>query len=454
MKLIIDNVRTVITDINDKERKEIKGILTKKDPRTGFRMGSFDANRIKSEKFYYENKAGILFFTGLLSSVKPIIANKISSIENKIVTYNYQNKEYDYDELRSYFNPNFKYVDHQIRALKEMLNRTKGIVKATTSAGKTEIIIAFLKLSGLKSIVIAPKVDLANQLATRIKKAGLEVGIMTGSNKSYNNEQICVSTPQMALALADRNFDCIILDECHHASSKTYQDFLKSTKAKIMFGFSATPDTNEFDFFKIKQFLGNIVVEIGAEELVENGVIVYPEISFIPISQFNTSDWPTANDICIINNDVRNNKIKELCEESEKPVLILIRNIEHGETLNSMVDNSIFLSGRDDTEFRKDLFEKYENKEVDVLIGTIGVLSEGISLNSIRTLIYAAGGKSDIITVQALGRALRTKPGKNKVTVFDFADIGNKFCERHSIQRMKIYKEVGFPSKILKEDKR
>lgn len=450
MKLIINNVRCVLTDLTATERSDIKKILSKKDPRTGFVRGKFRADRVSTEKFYFENKAGILFFTGLLPNLQALLRDRITSVENNIKSFDYQKKDYEYNELRKYFNPNFKYVDHQIRALSEMLKRTKGVVKATTSAGKTEILIAFLKITGLKTLVVGPKVDLVNQLHSRIVNSGLEAGLMTGGKKSYNDEQICVATPQMALALADRDFDCIILDECHHVCSKTYQDFLKSTKANVIFGFSATPDTNEVDWLKIKQFCGSIITEINADELVEHGVIVYPEIKFVPIKQFNTKDWPSANEICIIKNEERNERIRELCENSESPALILIRNIEHGEELNRIIPDSVFLSGRDNNDVRKDVFDRYEKEEVKILIGTYGILSEGISLNSIKTLIIAGGGKSDIQTTQALGRALRSKPGKEKATVFDFFDAGNKYAEKHSLQRAKIYKEIGFPVHIEK----
>ena len=174
----------------------------------------------------------------------------------------------------------------------------------------------------------------------------------------------------------------------------------------------------DVDWLKIKQFCGGIITEIKAQELVEHEVIVYPEINFVPMNQFNTLDWPSANDQCIVHNEERNLKIVELCEKSEKPALILIRNIEHGEELNKLIPDSVFLSGRDDTKFRDEIFKKYENNSVDVLIGTYGILSEGISLNSIKTLIIAGGGKSDIQTVQALGRALRSKSGKTKAEIF------------------------------------
>ena len=450
MKLILDNIRCILTDLTQSERNDIKSFLSKKDPRTGFIRGKFKAERVKTEKYYLENKAGILFFTGLLKDLEPFIKGRVTSVENKIQSFSYQ-REYTYEELRPFLNPNFKYVDHQIRALQGMLKRTKGVIKATTSAGKTDLFLAFCKITKMKIMIIAPKVDLANQIYERAKFAGLEAGIMTGSKKSYNNEQICVSTPQMALALSDRDFDCVIIDECHHASSKTYQDFLKKTKAKIIFGFSATPDTNEVDWLKIKQFCGGIIAEINAQELMKHNVITYPEIKFIPIKQFNTLDWTSANDQCIVHNEERNLKIAELCEKSDKPVLVLIRNIEHGEILNALIPDSVFLSGRDDTKFRDETLKKFGAKEISVLIGTYQVLGEGISVNAIRTLIICMGGKSDVVSTQALGRVLRKEEGKEKATVYEFFDIGNKYTEKHSMQRAKIYKQVGFPIQMEKQ---
>lgn len=450
MKLIIDNIRCILTELTTQERNDVKSFLSKKDKRTGFVRGSFKADRVKTEKYYFENKAGILFFTGLLKDLSPLIKGRVTSVENKITTFPYQ-REYTYEEIRPYFNPSFEHVEHQVRALQEMLKRNKGTIKAVTSSGKTEMFMAFCKITDLKVMIVAPKVDLANQIFSRAQKYGLEAGLMTGVKKLYKDEKVCVCTPQMALALSDRDFDCVIIDECHHAASKTYQDFLKNTKARVIYGFSATPDTNEIDWLKIKQFCGGIITEVKAEELLEHNVIVYPEINFIPIKQYNTNDWPSANDVCIVHNEERNQKIVELCEKAEKPVLVLIKNIEHGEELNRLIPDSIFLSGRDDNELRSDVFQQYEDKQIPALIGTLGILSEGVSLNSIRTLIIAGGGKSEIMAAQSLGRALRRDgESKQKATVYEFYDLGNKFTEKHSMQRAKIYKEIGFPVNIEK----
>ena len=41
--------------------------------------------------------------------------------------------------------------------------------------------------------------------------------------------------------------------------------------------------------------------------------------------------------------------------------------------------------------------------------------------------------------------------GKEKATVYEFFDIGNKYTEKHSLQRAKIYKQVGFPIHMEKQ---
>ena len=67
-----------------------------------------------------------------------------------------------------------------------MLKRTNGIIKATTSKRKREILIAFLKLTKIKTLIIVPKVNLANQTRERIISENLEFGIVTGACKKYS----------------------------------------------------------------------------------------------------------------------------------------------------------------------------------------------------------------------------------------------------------------------------
>ena len=78
-------------------------------------------------------------------------------------------------------------------------------------------------------------------------------------------------------------------------------------------------------------------------------------------------------------------------------------------------------------------------------------MDEGVDIVSINALIMAAGGKSQITTLQRIGRGLRHKKGENTLLVLDFLDKTNSYLEYHSKRRMKICKDEGFKIILLKE---
>jgi hypothetical protein len=143
MKLIISNKISSIIDPTKEVIDLFKNFFTLKDERKAFVKSNdpskrFNNKKIESVKFYYFIDNKIVFFSGLLVDVlKTIKKNNIKiDIDNRLVSLEYQGKDYSDEELRKYFNPNFTYVDHQIRALKKMLKSYGGIIKATTSSGK------------------------------------------------------------------------------------------------------------------------------------------------------------------------------------------------------------------------------------------------------------------------------------------------------------------------------
>jgi len=219
---------------------------------------------------------------------------------------------------------------------------------------------------------------------------------------------------------------------------------LKALPLPLRFGFSASPVCGDkYKFAKIRQYLGDVIYKVDIGEMIENEVIAKPKIAFIESSAHDTLDWSTAYNDCIVHNIHRNTKIKELVEKHNLPTMILIRIIEHGQQLENDIPGSVFISGIDDALYRKEVIEKFENEEIKVIISS-GIFNEGISINAIKLLIIASGGKSKIETIQKIGRGLRVRPDKTEVIVYDFYDRGNYFTERHSRMREKIYRRTGF----------
>lgn len=450
MKLHIDDKRIGILPENKLEKTEIKSAFTYQDMKNAFAGGKFDIKKIK-KVFLGENKKGFIFLaSGFLHELLELAKSSsfgISEIRDKRTRFSFQKKDYSREALSEYFP--FSYNQHQVDALRKMLKTSYGIIKSATGSGKAEILIAFIKETQLPTLVLVNKVGLCDQLAERAVEAGLEAGIWHGKSKTTGKVQF--ATIQSVKSLPSlTSFSCLILDEVHHASSKSFQEFLSSSSYPIRFGFSATPNKGDaYTFALIRQYMGKIIYEVETETMIENNVIALPKIVFIPVDCPPTLDWQSAYEQGIINNHERNMKIADLVERHDEPTLILIKDVKHkqGELIKNTIEENThkkveYIHGSSKGD-RNQVIKDFEAGEIDVIVAT-NILNEGISIKSIRVLINASGGKSKVENLQKLGRGTRIMHDKAEVKIYDFYDRGNKFTERHSEQREYIYKKEGF----------
>lgn len=433
----------MLSNLSKKDKALFKGCFTFDDATGAFnKAGEFDERKIKKVRLFTENDDKLLFYSGFLKEILEII--KDLKLPAEIVDKRIKLDKVE-EDLRSFFPEEFSYTEHQEDALEAMLRTNCGIIKAPTSSGKSSIIIAYLKATNMKALILVSKVDLANQLYRNLKDAGLDTGLYTG--KSAKDGKIVVATILSAKKVPYLStFPLVIVDEAHHASSNSYQNFFKENPFNFRFGFSATPEgTEKFKWALTRQFLGSILYEVDAQILMENKVLAKPTIYLINHDCRATLDWVTAYEINIIRDDERNHMIRKLVEEYEVPTLIIVRYIEHGEQLNRIIDDSVFLSGSTPIEDRQQAIKDFEKGKIKTIIAT-SIFNEGISINAIQLLVIASAGKSDVEVAQRLGRSLRIDPkrGKYEVDVYDFYDRGNKFTERHARQRIRIYRKSGF----------
>lgn len=450
MKIQIDDKFLILIFEDKREEVIIKDAFTFQDNSKVFTGGSYNPRFIKKICFVKKIKKYSFLYSGFLQDLLSIVKQngiKVSEIRDKRTKFDYQKKDYTDKQLEKLF-PKFDYIEHQIKALRAMLKTNIGIVDAPTSSGKSELMIAFIKFIKVPTLILVNRVNLALQMKDRILKNGIKkVGVVYGG--ANEDGDVVIATIGSVKKIPNlHKFKILLLDEVHRAQAKQFQDFLKEAPYPIRFGFSATPNSGDkYKWALIRQHVGNVIFKVGTEELIENKVIALPKIEFIEIDCFPTMDWPSANLRCIVYNDYRNNKIKELVDKHKVPTLILIRNIEHGEHLNEIIAGSIFVSGVDDALKRKKIIDDFENGELNVIISS-NIFNEGISINAIRLLIIASGGKSKIETIQKLGRGLRVTEDKKEVLVYDFTDRGNKFTERHSQRRKNIYRKCGFETQM------
>jgi superfamily II DNA or RNA helicase len=405
--------------------------------------GRFDKTKIIKKKFLrIKSEIGILpigFLSDLINYLKE--NNLEYDIEDDRKFYKIETTDIEIKNCLGYL----ELYNYQVDAIISCLMNKNGIVKLPTGSGKTEIFLALCKLMNKKTLILFSRIDLARQTLRRSKKAGLDAGIVQG-NEVDEDHKIIMCTIQSSNKLKDE-YDIVIIDEVHNAKSNQYQKLLKKKNFLYRFGFSATPFANgvqkKLGNNYIKRYIGDIIYVLPSTELIEMKKIAKPKIKFITIEGFIQGDsWFEIENKGIINNQKRNSLIAELCNNKEKSV-VLIKKIEHGYLLQSMIKDSIFLYGDTAPELKQEAINDFENGGNKTIIAST-IFDEGINIKSIKNLILAGGGKSQRKVIQRLGRGLRITENKSEVNIYDFYDKANCMLEKHSKERLKFYKKEGF----------
>lgn len=354
--------------------------------------------------------------------------------------------------------------DYQEQAISSMLYWKRGIILLPTGSGKTLTFLSFLlHYPEARTLIIAHTQDLLKQTYDRAKEMFPgEVGMWGGGVKDSN--RITIATIQtlnkmwhMSYSELHDDTDILIVDECHHFQhfDGAYSKFFYQCPAPFRFGFTATLPRTEEGLMCIKGHMGEVIYQKSQIELSESKILAKVKIRQRMIPPTNVTDIRKYQDIydrCIINNRTRHRIILEEANNfvvKEKGiVLILVTRIDHGNQLYFLAQKLFpamrteFIWGQTEMETRSSLKEAFNKKEIDCVIST--VFGEGVDIPNLSHIINASGGKSEIKTIQNIGRGLRKPPGKEFVILLDFFDKSNPYLISHYGQRISTYFQEGW----------
>jgi superfamily II DNA or RNA helicase len=176
------------------------------------------------------------------------------------------------------------------------------------------------------------------------------------------------------------------------------------------------------------------------KEAVANSYIVPVEAFSIGVTKKENDcySWSQVYSQLVVHNDARNKLIGALLERLDSlalPTLCLIKEIAHGSLLSGLTGIP-FANGQDDES--RDYIRQFNNGGIKALIGTVGVLGEGIDTRPAEYIIIAGLGKAKSAFMQNVGRGLRKYPGKDSAKVIIFKDSSHKFTLRHYKAQEKI----------------
>jgi superfamily II DNA or RNA helicase len=363
----------------------------------------------------------------------------------------------------SYSFEGITYYHYQDKTISTMLKKQRGVIKAPTAAGKTIIMAGLIKaLAPRKMILLFNAKQLLTQTYDFLKSIKINNLGMCFS-EGYIPGDIMLCTVQSIEKVLDTHLDSevLMIDECHEFSTgKTTVAAMQSfPNANYRYGFTATPPSQKISAFNLEGGLGPTHTVATTDQLVKEGKLTKPIIQIIdrPYTAENEDENDSYLDIYdkyIVNNKDRNNTIKDIINDiknkNEKArILILTKSLDHGRTLENLLGgNCEFLQGCDSIGERYEAISRFRgHRKSSVLIGT-KILQTGINIEEITHFVNARGMKSEIATLQALGRALRKHDSKEEVFVYDFMDK-EKYIKSHSEEREKHYRAEGHKVTII-----
>lgn len=241
------------------------------------------------------------------------------------------------------------------------------------------------------------------------------------------------------------DFSYLVIDECHHASAKSYTKILGYFKTKFTLGLTATPERADGE--DLLEVFQDFAHKLDIKEAVETGVLcpvrcirvkTNIDMSDVRINGFKYNSLDLEQTIMIPD---RNNLIVNTYLEyaNGKSTVIFCTSVNHANQIASLLrDKGVMaqsVSGSTKTSERNQILQDYQKKEIQVLCAC-DLLNEGWDSPITEVLFMARPTMSKTIYMQQLGRGMRTCEGKECLFVFDFVDNANMFNCPYSLHRL------------------
>lgn len=349
----------------------------------------------------------------------------------------------------------FELREHQEEALARLIKmreagKTIALVQGATGSGKSAIGVLDAKQVGKRVLFLAHTKELVEQGSANFERlwSDVSVGRFYESFHDTDTFVVCGSIQSITRNLDQfkpDDFAYLIIDECHHASAKSYTKILSYFRPKFTLGLTATPE--RADGADLLEVFQTVAHKLDIKDAVENGVLcpvrcirvkTNIDMSDVRINGFKYNALDLEQTIMIPD---RNRLIVDTYMEyaQGKSTVIFCTSVNHAEIIAKMLQErgvkAEAVSGGTSTAVRKQILKQYADKEIQVLCAC-DLLNEGWDSPITEVLFMARPTMSKVIYAQQLGRGMRTHDGKEFLMVFDFVDNANMFNCPYSLHRL------------------
>jgi superfamily II DNA or RNA helicase len=322
----------------------------------------------------------------------------------------------------------------------QWVDRRSVLAQLPTGGGKSVLFGAVAKgatLQGSRVLVIAHREELITQgarhLAHWCDSSMGSIGIVKNGYPLHPERPIQVASVQSLTgrrsALGD--FGLVVVDEAHHATSKTYLAALESCPNARILGLTATP--HRLDGKGFDDIFDDLVTGISTAELIEQGYLSKFKYFADPSpmvtagartisGDFSASDIARAND----SGQLSGNLIASYRRyASGLRCVVFAINCEHSQDIAAAYNQAnipaAHLDANSPKEYRRSTLEAFKRGEIKVLCN-VGLLEEGVDIPALEAVQIARPTKSLTKYLQICGRVLRTAEGKENAIIIDHTE--------------------------------
>lgn len=441
MQLHIGSTNSVLLTDNSEVLEALDSIYTIPYPGAQFILKK--KKNWDGKKHFFNPKTG-MFRTGLVPRVLRNL-EKISITPEIQYHTKLNNITFQTGLLEKY-----KLFPDQEKLIEQLLAAGRGICESPTGSGKSVImayLIALWNSMGKNRIyVFTARKQLVSQLYKFFDSCLPNVGIAHGEEYKRGSTMVASIGSFSKVISFEEQPDLILVDEIHEFSGgKTSLSNIETIDCYHKFGFTATVPTDKFARLTVEGAFGSVITGETTQSLTAKGRIPVAKINLYRCKHEkyrDTNSYLETYQKKIVKNRERNNLICSvvnsiISSNRDAKILLLVKELAHIEELQKLIPDSIVIQGSDDIQERYTKIKKFL-KSKNVIIGTT-VMQTGVNIPELTDLINARGLRSEIPTIQALGRMLR---GDHPVTIHDFIDEC-EFLGKHSRERIEAYKQEG-----------
>ena len=369
--------------------------------------------------------------------------------------------------------------EEQLAAINALLMHSNGVLHATTAFGKTVTAAAIIARKKVSTLILVHSKALLAQWHERLteflnidyveppvpKKRGRRkkfsaIGCLDSTGNSLHGIvdialiQSCLDGDSVKPFV--ENYGMVIVDECHHVSSVTFENVLKSIKAHVVYGLTATPIRKDGHQPIIFMQCGSIRFSSDAKSQIAKQSFERSLIPRFTSYRSITDDKQSITTLyqLLSEDEIRNTLIVEdvsKAVEAGRTPIILTNRTAHvtmlAEKLRDKVKNVVTLTG---TGNAKEKLEKLQHlheifREEPLAIVAIGkYVGEGFDYPRLDTLFLALPISWKGLVAQYAGRLHRENEGKKDVRIYDYIDIHEPVCDNMYRKRLKGYASIGY----------